>query len=116
ADVAFSVPVEGAVPVAPAAHLATPPPPGNQVAPRLSQFNQGSGECLSCPSPIYPGIAQRNSYQGTVEVEFHVDVSGKVTSAQVRKTSGFPVLDQAAVSAVEKWRFPPGQERYLLWP
>jgi hypothetical protein len=33
-SVAFAVPVQGAVAVAPAAHLATPPPPANQPPPR----------------------------------------------------------------------------------
>jgi periplasmic protein TonB len=117
AKVAFAVPVQGAVMVAPAAHLASAPP-RVQAPPRPVQFNpNASGEAGTFPKPRYPGEALRNRYQGTVQVEIKVDTSGAITSAKVTKSSGFPVLDEAALEVVKnRWRFLPGTERWLQWP
>ena len=116
-SVAFAVPVQGAVAIAPAAHLATPPPPVAQAPPRAVQFNPNAGDGGSYPPPTYPGIAQRNHYEGTVMIEIAVDPDGQVTEAKVFKSSGFPVLDESALEVVKKrWRFPPGQPRLYHWP
>jgi len=119
AAVAFSVPVPGAVAVASAAHLATPPPPPNQQeAPsKPTQFNPNVSDGGSYPPPNYPGLAQRNRYQGTVTIEIAVDPAGNITDAKVQKSSGFPLLDEAAMDVVKKrWRFPAGKARWLHWP
>ena len=71
----------------------------------------------SYPDPAYPGYAQRNRYEGTAIIEFTVDSSGAVTSAKVQKTSGYEILDDAALKVVkERWRFPPGSMRYYWKP
>jgi len=114
--VAFAVPVPGAVAIAPMAHLATPPPPvikAPQAKP--TAFNPQAGEGYF-PQPQYPGIALRNHYQGTATIEFVVEENGTVSSAKVFKTSGFSVLDEAALQVVQqRWRFPPGPKRWYQW-
>jgi len=117
-SVAFAVPVQGAVAIAPAAHLATPPPPVNQPPPpRAMQFNPNVGDGGSYPPPSYPGIAQRNHSEGTVTIEIAVEASGEISSVKVFKSSGFGVLDDAATDVVKhRWRFPPGQPRLYHWP
>jgi protein TonB len=116
-SVAFAVPVQGAVAIAPAAHLATPPPPANQPAPRAIQFNPNVGDGGSYPPPSYPGSAQRNHYEGTVMVEIAVEASGEISQVKVYKSSGYGVLDDAATDVVKhRWRFPPGQPRLYHWP
>jgi len=115
-SVAFAVPVQGAVAIAPAAHLATPPPPVTHAPPTATKFNPAAADGGNYPPPQYPGVAQRNHYQGTVTIEIVVDPNGKITVAKVQKSSGFPVLDEAALDAVKgHWSFPPGAERYYYW-
>ena len=116
-SVAFSVPVQGAVAIAREVHLATPPPPAAKAPPTAMKFNPGVADGGNHPPPAYPGIALRNHYQGTVTIEFVVDPTGKVIAAQVQRSSGFPVLDEAALDAVKnRWSFPPGSERLYYWP
>jgi TonB family protein len=116
-SVAFAVPVQGAVAIASAAHLATPPPPVTQAPPKPTQFNAASAGGGVFPDPDYPSAALRNRYQGTVIIEFTIDTQGQVTSAKVQKTSGFSVLDEAALAVVrDRWRFAPGAARWLYKP
>lgn len=59
----------------------------------------------SSPRPAYPELARRRGQEGTVNVRCQVDASGKVTSVSLAKSSGFKLLDDAAIKAVEKWKF-----------
>ena len=116
-SVAFAVPVQGAVAIAPAAHLATPPPPVGQAPARAVQFNPNVSDGGSYPPPMYPGVAQRNHYEGTVTIEIAVAADGKIIEAKVYKSSGFSVLDEAALDVVKRrWRFPAGSSRLYHWP
>jgi len=113
--IAFAVPVQGAVAVA-SPRFATPPPPANYVPPKPTKFNPDAS-AGTFPKPEYPGYAIRNRYQGTVEIEIKVDGAGAVVDAKVVKTSGYTLLDEAAIKAVkEKWKFPPGAARDYIWP
>jgi len=116
ANVAFSVPVEGAVAVLPNARFAPPPPRVTQAPPsQPSQFRQNSMQGAFNPDPSYPASALRNKYQGTVEIEYIVDASGAVSSAKIRKSSGFTALDEAALNVVkDRWRFPAGNARFFF--
>lgn len=115
-SVAFAVPVQGAVAVASAAHLATPPPLVTHLPSGPVKFNQNTSDGGSYPPPKYPSLAARNHEEGTVTVEIMVDASGAITSAKIQKTSGHSELDEAAVDVVKnRWRFPPGQPRWLSW-
>ena len=114
-SVAFAVPVEGAVAVAPA-RFATAPPPLNSAPPHPIKFDPNAAPGGSYPPPSYPGIAVRNRYQGTTTLDILVDASGAIISVKVVKSSGFPVLDEAAVQAVKtRWRPPPGAARDWIW-
>ncbi len=113
-QVAFAVPVVGAVAVK-EARFATPPPPANTVL-QPTRFNPNAASGGSFPPPEYPGIALRNHYQGMVTVEIMVNTAGAITSVNVRKSSGYPALDEAAMTVVKtRWKFPPGPDRYLSW-
>jgi periplasmic protein TonB len=116
--VAFAVPVPGAVAIAPMAHLATPPPPVVKAPPaKPTTFNPHAGTGGVFPDPMYPSMALRNHYEGTVIIEIIVEESGEISSAKVYKSSGFTVLDEAALSVVQnRWRFTPGLKRWLHWP
>lgn len=62
------------------------------------------------PRPVYPAVARRRGMQGLVLLVVEVDVQGYVKSIEVLNSSGFRVLDVAAISSVKKWRFVPGKK------
>lgn len=55
--------------------------------------------------PIYPASAQRAGQEGTVLLAITVDTNGQPLNVEIERSSGFEVLDMAAVQAVRKWRF-----------
>jgi periplasmic protein TonB len=61
------------------------------------------------PRPPYPASARSKGHAGTVLVEFVIEENGRVTSAYVKKSSGWPELDQSAVSNMRRWKFSPGK-------
>jgi TonB family protein len=56
--------------------------------------------------PEYPAWAQSQGIEASVVLEFTVDPSGIVkNSISVRRTSGYPKLDDTAIKALLKWKF-----------
>lgn len=58
-------------------------------------------------APSYPELAKKMHIHGIVRVEAVVRTNGSVKSTRV--LGGNPVLVDAAVDAVAKWKFEPGQ-------
>ena len=56
-------------------------------------------------APVYPSMAQSARVEGTVVIEATIGTDGRVKDARVLASK--PLLDQAAVDAVMKWRFTP---------
>lgn len=61
----------------------------------------------SRPKPIFPREAKRAEQQGTVMVVVEVTASGSVASVAILRSSGFPLLDNAALQAVRRYTFEP---------
>ena len=61
--------------------------------------------------PEYPELARKWGWQGVVVLRIDVDPEGNVVSAEVLESSGYEILDKAAVDTVESaWGFrPPGE-------
>lgn len=59
--------------------------------------------------PIYPREARRKGWEGRVIVEIFVTQTGVVKSVSVLESSGYKLLDNAAVGAIRKWLFEPAQ-------
>ncbi|HEY6440974.1 MAG TPA: energy transducer TonB [Acetobacteraceae bacterium] len=57
--------------------------------------------------PAYPEIARRRGEQGRVLLRVAVSPAGLPVNVSVAESSGYSVLDTAAVNAVEQWRFVP---------
>jgi periplasmic protein TonB len=57
--------------------------------------------------PIYPETARRAGWEGRVTVRVEVSADGLPISVALEKSSGYGVLDQAALRAVKGWRFQP---------
>ena len=58
-------------------------------------------------TPVYPDLAKRMHIRGVVKVEAIVRPNGVVKSSRV--LGGNPVLVDAALDAVNKWKFEPAQ-------
>lgn len=58
-------------------------------------------------TPVYPDIARRMGISGTVRLEVIVATNGTVRNAT--PVGGHPVLVNAAIDAVKKWKFEPAQ-------
>jgi TonB family protein len=73
------------------------------------QSQEAQGEIVrrakSKVQAVYPPLARRMNLTGTVKVEVVVAPDGSVKNATV--VGGHPVLANAALDAVKKWRFEP---------
>lgn len=59
------------------------------------------------PRPEYPEMARRKGWQGECLLRVAVTPEGKASAISVHKSSGYALLDQAALAAVRRWRFLP---------
>lgn len=71
-----------------------------------ANFNANYG---SNPKPKYPGVATNRGWEGTVRLLVKVSVDGDSEEVTVQRSSGYDVLDEAAIEAVEKWKFIPAK-------
>lgn len=83
--------------------LPAPPPPTPKVL-RVGGVIREPRKLVHV-APVYPTIAQQVRKEGTVTLEALLDVTGKVES--VRILGSEPLLDDAAVQAVKRWRYTP---------
>jgi TonB family protein len=59
-------------------------------------------------APLYPDLARRMNITGVVRVQVTVAANGSIKNAKL--VGGHPVLANAALDAVKKWRFEAGPE------
>jgi len=107
----FSVPAQREPEPAPVIEL--PPAPPAPVTPV-----RYDAAYLRNPKPAYPVMSRRLGEQGRVLLHVRVLASGMPAEVEVRTSSGFPRLDQAARDAVTQWRFTPsrrGDEAIDAW-
>lgn len=65
---------------------------------------------LNNPPPAYPLAARRRGSEGKVMIRAEVQADGSCSRVELKKTSGYDLLDQAALEAVKKWRFVPAKK------
>jgi TonB family protein len=58
-------------------------------------------------APNYPRSAQRRDITGYVDVAFTVTETGSVADVEVREADPADVFEDAAIKAVEQWKFEP---------
>lgn len=101
--------------------LQTPFKAAKQTAATHSQFqmiHEARPIYRSNPSPKYPRVARIRGYQGNVLLNVLVNKEGKVHDLKIFKSSGYPLLDKAAISSVKHWLFEPGMmgnEKVDMW-
>ena len=57
--------------------------------------------------PKYPPLAKQMHQEGLVMLMVEVDRKGMAVKVEVKQSSGYQLLDQAALEAVRYWRFQP---------
>jgi len=110
--------VEESIPE-PATTKATPAPIALNVAEGLSNKVMADSELFieanfsvnygSNPKPKYPRIAANRGWQGTVLLLVRVSVEGDSKEISIQRSSGHESLDEAAIEAVERWKFIPAK-------
>ena len=112
-------PVEPAIP-APAPAPVEPPPPTQ--APTLAAIEVTppvfNADYLKNPAPSYPAQSRRLGEEGRVILRVLVSAAGAADEVQIRTSSGFPRLDDAARETVRQWKFQParrGSEAVAAW-
>jgi periplasmic protein TonB len=90
---------------------AVPATSSSQAAPSSSQLaavpaGRATGwSVLVRNPPKYPPAARRRGLEGEVILLAEVGTDGAVEAVSLLRSSGYPELDDAAMTAVEKWRF-----------
>lgn len=70
------------------------------------------------PKPNYPDQAKREGWEGMVLLRVLINSHGEPATIEVNRSSGFDVLDLAALKTVRGWRFHPahyGHKRVESW-
>jgi protein TonB len=102
-----------AEPQAPAPIQAAPAPaapaPAPAPEPPREQLPSSDADYLQNPKPAYPPLSKRLGEQGKVVVRVLIGADGIAQQAELRQSSGFDRLDQAALQTVLKWRYVPGK-------
>ena len=64
-----------------------------------------AGKVVRRVKPEYPVRARREGWQGVVVVQVVLSSNGTIRSLNVLKSSGYDILDRAAVEAIRGWQF-----------
>lgn len=106
---------------APSPVVVAPPPPApvEVVAPPAPVTSPiFNADYLDNPAPAYPPLSRRMNEQGRVILRVLVNVRGTADEVQLRTSSGFARLDEAARETVRRWKFVPakrGAEPVAAW-
>jgi protein TonB len=68
-----------------------------------------SADYLVNPAPAYPAMSRRMHEEGKVILRVLVNPGGGAEEVQVRTSSGFARLDDAARDTVRRWKFVPAR-------
>ncbi|MDB5812467.1 MAG: Ferric siderophore transport system, periplasmic binding protein TonB [Betaproteobacteria bacterium] len=100
-------------PPAPSAPVAVTPPPQPApvtVAPPPVIPPNFNANYLDNPAPAYPPLSRRMGEQGKVMLRVLVNTKGTADKVELRSSSGSSRLDDAALEAVQRWRFVPAKQ------
>jgi protein TonB len=82
-----------------------PPPTGKSGAPVRVGGRVRAPKAIVQVRPEYPALARQTRVQGDVKIDAILDEQGNVINFKV--VSGHPLLYQAAVDALKKWKYEP---------
>ena len=61
------------------------------------------------PAPSYPRVARQRGWEGIVRIEAFVGKDGVPGPVGIKESSGYGVLDRAALKTVKRWKFSPAR-------
>lgn len=64
---------------------------------------------LKNPAPVYPERARQMGQEGQVMLRVSVNANGLPEQVDILQSSGFPLLDAAAVKTLQQWKFRPAK-------
>jgi len=82
-----------------------PEPAGGDPEPILIVGNVRPPRKVFHVAPVYPALARQARAQGTVKLRAVIDTEGRVANVVV--VDSVPLLDRAAIEAVQQWRYEP---------
>ena len=65
-----------------------------------------AGEQDGCTNPAYPRVSSLDVREGTVKLRYTVDQQGKAKDADIVRSSGSILVDNASLNALRKCSFP----------
>ena len=68
------------------------------------------------PKPIYPLEAREKGHEGEVVLRVEVLINGRVGQIEIKKSSGYELLDHSALTTVKQWRFIPAKKGDVAIP
>jgi len=89
-----------------------PPAPQNVSPPSPVQLDAEPdyrADYLNNPRPPYPMVARRMGYNGKVILNVEVLAEGKAGQVLLHQSSGYAILDNAALQTVKTWKFSPAK-------
>ncbi|XVJ71783.1 MAG: energy transducer TonB [Rhizobacter sp.] len=95
-----------------------PPAPAPVAVPAPVVPPRSDAAHLNNPAPAYPPVSRRLGEQGRVQLDVYILADGSVGDIKLKRSSGYPRLDQAALEAVRQWRYQParrGSEAIPFW-
>jgi periplasmic protein TonB len=103
-----TVPAPSAAPAA-AALTGNQHPSTASAAPATVVLPSSDADYLQNPAPAYPSMSRRMGEQGTAVLGVFINTEGRAEKAEIRTSSGYSRLDEAALSTVKRWRYVPGK-------
>lgn len=79
------------------------------VVPSTQVRVEAKPDYIQNPPPPYPDLAKQMRQEGIVMLSVDVNKEGDPVDVEIIQSSGFRLLDQAAVKAVRHWKFQPGR-------
>lgn len=62
---------------------------------------------IETSGPPYPAHDRRWEHEGSPVISYRIDPNGSIGAAEIAESSDWPGLDEAARSAVKRWKFKP---------
>ena len=86
--------------------------PTENTAPKIETYTEANFKANygTNPKPTYPPLAVSRGWEGKVLLRVNVSAEGLSLSVTVHQSSGHDSLDDAAIEAVEKWKFIPAKK------
>lgn len=102
-----------------AAHARKEKPDDAPQAVQTASYTEAGSQILAnlrhafLPYFTYPKLARIKGWQGTVELTVNIDAQGQLTAARIVHSSGYGILDHAALNSIRRVKMLPNAGQWL---